>query len=334
MIITRTPFRVSFFGGGTDYPGWFRENGGAVVATSIDKYCYLSVRHLPPFFECKHRIVYSKIEMTKGEDEIEHPVVRALLSEYYSEKGVEIHHDGDLPARSGLGSSSAFTVGLLNAIQALKGRMISKHDLAREAIRIEQDVLKENVGCQDQITTAYGGLNRIEFRPDGGFDIEPVVVTQDRLNELEKHLVLYFSGVSRLSSQIAGEKIRNLRQRAAELRALHTMVDQAIHILQDPREPIWRFGKLLHESWMLKRLLADSVSTPEIDAIYDAARDAGAIGGKVLGAGGGGFILFFVTPDRQQSVEERLNKLIRVNFRFETAGSRVLLYEPNGLENV
>lgn len=333
MIITRTPFRVSFFGGGTDYPGWFRDHGGAVLATSIDKYCYLTVRHLPPFFEHKHRIVYSRIETVCDVDEIQHPVVRALLGEESSGKGFEIHHDGDLPARSGLGSSSAFTVGLIHALRALQGLRVTKSSLADEAIRIEQKILKENVGCQDQITTAYGGLNRIDFNGDR-FEVRPVLLPQARVEELQNSLILCFSGLSRFASDIAAEQIKNFADRENELRTLRSMVDQSIEILQNPKEPLSRFGELLHEGWMLKRQLANSVSSTRIDQLYDAARNAGAVGGKLLGAGGGGFLLFFVQPEKRDALLAKMGGLTTVDFKFEGSGSRVLVYEPNGLEHV
>lgn len=332
MIITRTPFRVSFFGGGTDYPAWFQENGGAVLATSIDKYCYLTVRHLPPFFEHRHRIVYSRIENANDVGDIEHPVVRALLLEDGADKGLEIHHDGDLPARSGLGSSSAFTVGLIHALTALKGLRMTKRDLADEAIRIEQQVLKENVGCQDQITTAYGGLNRIDFGGVNEYEVSPLLLPPERVRDLQGSLILCFSGLSRFASEIAAEQIKNFRDRSKELRTLHSMVDEAIEILQNPNEPLARFGELLHDGWMLKRSLAGSVSTPQIDDLYESARDAGAIGGKLIGAGGGGFLLFFVPPEKRAGLLERLKGLTTVDFKFEGGGSRVLVYEPNGLE--
>ena len=332
MIITRTPFRVSFFGGGTDYPVWFEENGGAVLATSIDKYCYLTVRHLPPFFEHRHRIVYSRIENAQEIGEIEHPVVRALLGEDGTDKGFEIHHDGDLPARAGLGSSSAFTVGLIHALAALKGLRVTKRNLADEAIRIEQQVLQESVGCQDQITTAYGGLNRIDFGSVNGFEVSPLLLPRERLQELQSSLILCFSGVSRFASEIAAEQIKNFGDRESELRTLYGMVDEAIEILQSPTESLSRFGKLLHDSWMLKRNLAGSVSTAKIDQLYEAACDAGAVGGKLLGAGGGGFMLFFVPPEKRANLIERLNGLTTVDFKFEGGGSRVLVYEPDGLE--
>jgi D-glycero-alpha-D-manno-heptose-7-phosphate kinase len=334
VIITRTPFRVSFFGGGTDYPDWFREYGGAVIATSIDKYCYLSVRHLPPFFEHRHRIVYSQVELTREIENIQHPAVRAILSEMDGGKGYEIHHDGDLPARSGLGSSSAFAVGLVHALNALQGKMVSKHYLASEAIRIEQEVLAENVGCQDQVTTAHGGFNRIDFRREGSIEIAPILMTSDRMIQLQNSIILVFTGLSRYASDIAGEQIRNFKKRTSELERMREMVEEASAILSGEANPIEAFGRLLHESWKLKRELASSVTTPRIDEIYDAARIAGAYGGKLLGAGGGGFMIFVVPEERKAAVRQSLSSLVHVNFRFETGGSKVIVYEPNGLENM
>lgn len=332
MIISRTPFRISFFGGGTDYPAWFRERGGAVLATTIDKYCYISVRVLPPFFAHRYRVVYSAVENVVDVAEIQHPAVRAILqSNGFDKQGLEIHHDGDLPARSGLGSSSSFTVGLINALKALEGRLVSKEELAREAIHIEQCVIREPVGSQDQISAAFGGFNRIEFIPDGTFDLQPIILPAERNSQLQQHLMLFFSGISRYSSDVAQTKIDNLQKCAAELTAMHAMVDQAIAILQNPAAPLDEFGRLLHDAWMLKRTLSDRVSTQFIDEIYDTARRAGAIGGKVLGAGGGGFIVFFVPPERHQSVKDALHGLVQVPFKFENAGSRIVLYQPNGL---
>jgi D-glycero-alpha-D-manno-heptose-7-phosphate kinase len=332
MIITRTPFRISFFGGGTDYPAWYREHGGLVLATTIDKYCYISCRHLPPFFEHKHRIVYSQIENVHRLDEIEHPAVRAILSwAGCGEKGLEIHHDGDLPARSGLGSSSSFTVGLVHALAALQGKYTSKEELAENAIHIEQKIINENVGSQDQISAAFGGFNRIEFRENGTFQVSPVILTKDRLYELRSHLMLCFTGFSRIASEIAKSKIENFKNREVELKLMRGMVDEAIHMLQDTEIRIDEFGELLHQSWLYKRSLSDKVTTPEIDFLYDEAMRAGATGGKILGAGGGGFLLLFVKPDLQLQVRERLKHLIHVPFEFEDSGSRVVLYQPNGL---
>lgn len=331
MIITRTPFRVSFFGGGTDYPAWYQEHGGVVLATSIDKYCYISCRYLPPFFEHKSRIAYSQIETVKSNRDIEHPAVRGVLSYLKIEDGIEIHHDGDLPARSGLGSSSSFTVGLVHALAALKGKYISKEELAANAIHIEQHVIHENVGSQDQISAAYGGFNRIEFRKNDTFQVSPIILAKDRQQEFQSHLMLCFTGFSRIASEIAKSKIDNFKSREVELKRMKEMVEEAIRILQNTGTSIEEFGKLLHQGWLCKRSLSDKVSTPEIDGLYEEAMRAGAAGGKILGAGGGGFLLLFVKPELQSRVYERLKHLIHVPFEFEDSGSRVVLYQPSGL---
>ena len=332
MIIVRTPFRISFFGGGTDYPTWYQEHGGAVLATSIDKYCYLTCRKLPPFFEHRYRLVYSNIETVKDIADIEHPAARAVLQWANDNNGLEIHHDGDLPARSGLGSSSSFTVSLVHALQALKGEYASKDMLAKNAIHIEQNIIKENVGSQDQISAAYGGFNRIEFKAnDAGFDVSPVLISKERRRELESHLMLCFTGFSRIASTIASSKIQNIKNRFTELTRMGEMVDEAIHILQNPKVSIDKFGELLHQNWQYKRSLSDKVSTSEIDDLYATARQAGATGGKILGAGGGGFLLLFVKPELQAKVRESLSNLIHVPFQFEDTGSRVVLYQPEGL---
>ena len=331
MIVTRTPFRVSFFGGGTDYPPWFRENGGAVLATTIDKYCYISCRHLPQFFEHKHRIVYSNVENVREIDEIKHPAVREVLRWAGVEKGLEIHHDGDLPARSGLGSSSSFTVGLINALAALQGNIASKQQLASDAIHVEQNIIKENVGSQDQISAAYGGFNKIVFNPDDTFDVQPIILNHERKSDLENHLMLFFTGFSRIASEVAGSKIANLKNREVELKTMYQMVDESLSILQNNNTSIEEFGRLLNQSWQLKRSLSDKVSTPEIDVLYETAMKAGAIGGKLLGAGGGGFLLVFAKPELQAKVKSALNHLVHVPFKFDNSGSRVVLYQPNGL---
>jgi D-glycero-alpha-D-manno-heptose-7-phosphate kinase len=331
MIVTRTPFRISFFGGGTDYPPWFRDHGGAVFATTIDKYCYITCRRLPPFFEHKHRIVYSNIENVRAIGEIRHPAVRAVFEWANVTDGLEVHHDGDLPARSGLGTSSAFTVGLVQALAALEGRMTTKEYLADSAIHIEQNIIQENVGSQDQISAAFGGFNRIEFFRDGTYDVAPVILPPHRMEALQSHLMLCFTGFSRTASEVAKSKIDNLKSRKTELQRMHAMVDEAIALLQDPSHPIEDFGRLLHENWEYKRTLSDRVTTPEIDEIYSAAQRAGAIGGKILGAGGGGFLLLFAKPDQQARIRAELKGLVHVPFKFETSGSRVVLYQPNGL---
>lgn len=331
MIITRTPFRISFFGGGTDYPTWYRQNGGAVLATTIDKYCYVSCRYLPPFFEHRHRIVYSKIENVQTVDEIVHPAVRAILADMGPDRGLEIHHDGDLPARSGLGSSSSFTVGLVHTLMALEGKYASKDFLAAQAIRLEQDVMKEHVGSQDQVSAAYGGFNIIEFTRDDHFIVSPMILAKARTEELQSHLMLFFTGLSRFASEVAKSKIDNFAKKERELRRMGEMVTEAIMILQSGGTSVLEFGRLLAEAWEYKRSLSDKVTTPEIDDIYDAGRRAGAIGGKLLGAGGGGFLLLFAPPEAQPAVRAALKHLVHVPFRFENDGSRVVLYQPNGL---
>lgn len=331
MIISRTPFRVSLFGGGTDYPSWYLEHGGAVLGLAISRYCYITLRCLPPFFSYRHRIVYSRVEMVSELSEIEHPAVRAVLTEMGVGQGLEIHHDGDLPARSGLGSSSSFTVGLLNAINALRGQMTSKQELACEAIRIEQDVLKENVGCQDQIWAAYGGFNHIEFNKQG-FRVSPVILPQQRARDLVDHLVLYFTGFQRLANDVAKQKLDNFVNRQAQLARMHGMVDEAMTALADRNCPITAIGELLHEAWLLKRELSPVVSSAAIDEIYERGRKAGAIGGKLLGAGSGGFFLFFVPPERRPALRRALNELIEVGIDIDHDGSSIVLFEPNGFD--
>jgi D-glycero-alpha-D-manno-heptose-7-phosphate kinase len=331
MIIIRTPFRISFFGGGTDYPAWYENHGGAVLATTINKYCYITCRYLPPFFEHQHRIVYSRIETVRDISEIEHPAVRGVLGWTGVDRGLEIHHDGDLPARSGLGSSSSFTVGLLHAIATLRGQHIGSASLARDAIHIEQNVIGENVGSQDQISAAFGGFNKIDFLRNGGFEVNPVIVSRSRSVELQKHLILCFTGISRIASDVAKSKIENFASRKIELNVMRSMVDDGMKILQDSNVPIEEFGALLHEGWLAKRRLSDKVSNVAIDSIYEEARQAGAIGGKLLGAGGGGFLLLFVKPEHQSVVRSRLKHLVHVPIEFDYSGSRVVLYQPHGL---
>ena len=254
MIISRTPFRISFFGGGTDYSAWYREHGGAVLSTTIDKYCYISVRELPPFFEHRFRLVYSFVENVKEVREIVHPAARGVLEWLGVSRGLEIHHDGDLPARSGVGSSSAFTVGLINAMHALDGRHVSKETLANEAIHVEQHVIREPVGVQDQISAAFGGFNHITLREDGVYRVSPVILPRERLDLLQSHLVLLFTGISRTAAEIAQTQIDNLKHRTGELGALRQMVDHAVDLLASPADLI-EFGRLLGEGWRLKRRL-------------------------------------------------------------------------------
>jgi D-glycero-alpha-D-manno-heptose-7-phosphate kinase len=332
MIISRTPFRVSFFGGGTDYPAWYLENGGAVLGMAIDKYCYISCRYLPPFFEHRYRIVYSENEQVTSLDDIKHPAVRAILKYRNCNQGLEIHHDGDLPARSGLGSSSSFSVGLINALAALEGRRLSHSEAALEALHVEQEVIGEAVGSQDQIFAAFGGFNFVEFKEDGSFDVAPVVLPKSRRDELVSHLMLFFTGISRFAPAIAKSKIENFGARTAELHKMRGLVDEALEILESDKHSISEFGGLLHDSWLFKKSLSEKVSNAAIDEIYDAGREAGAIGGKLLGAGGGGFMLFFVPPARQDAVAARLKPLVHVPFQISGSGSKIVLYQPDGLD--
>lgn len=327
MIISKTPFRISFFGGGTDYPVWFEKYGGAVLSTTIDKYCYISIRYLPPFFEHKHRIVYANIENVKTIKEIKHPVVKSLLKYFQIKKGVEIHHDGDLPARSGLGSSSSFTVGMLNSFYALKGKIISKSHLAKEAIHIERDILKENVGSQDQVAVAHGGFNKIIFNNDHNFRVEAVTLKKEKIDQLQNHLMLIFTGFSRFASEIALEQIKNTHIKEKELNVMRNMVDNAIEILNSNTD-ILEFGKLLHESWQIKKQLSSKISNPGIDRLYENALKHGAIGGKLLGAGGGGFMLLFVKPKDRKKLTKSLKNILEVDFKFELEGSQIIYYNP------
>ena len=327
MIVTRTPYRISFFGGGTDYPVWYREHGGAVLAATIDKYCYLSCRYLPPFFEHRLRVVWSKIEMCQTVDEIQHPAVREVLRHLGIDRGVEIHHDGDLPARSGMGSSSSFTVGLLHALYALKGQMPSKGRLASESVFIEQEVLKESVGSQDQVLAAHGGLNHVVFGRDGDILVNPVTLSQDLAQQLSGHLMLFYTGITRTASEVAESYIQRTETNEHHMQALGGMVEEGLAILNDGRD-LARFGRLLDEAWKAKRSLSTSVSSREIDDLYDAARAAGAIGAKLTGAGGGGFMLLFVEPHNRRRVRERLSSLLHVPFRFSFGGSQVVFFEP------
>jgi D-glycero-alpha-D-manno-heptose-7-phosphate kinase len=327
MIISRTPFRVSFFGGGTDYPDWFSQHQGATLATTINKYCYITCRFLPPFFDHRSRIVYSEIERVKKVQDIRHPAVREVLKFLKMEEGVEIHHDGDLPARTGLGSSSSFTVGLLNALYALQGIMPTKERLAKEAICIEQERCQENVGCQDQVLAAHGGFNYIEFGGPDHLRVTKVTLPSTQIKRLENHLMIFFTGFSRMSSEIAAHQIKNIPQKKQELLEIYQMSKMALELLN--KDDLLSFGRLLDQAWQIKKGLSDRVSTPYIDQIYQAARESGAMGGKLLGAGGGGFVLLFATPEHQPRIREKLKNLLEVPFHFEMQGSQIIFYQPN-----
>ena len=328
MIITRTPLRVSFFGGGTDYPIWYREFGGAVLSTAIDKCCYLTVRRLPPFFDYHSRISYSRVENVNQNSAIEHASVRGCLQYMGIEEGVEIHHVADLPARTGLGTSSAFTVGLLQGLYALRDQMRDKHALAADAIHVERDVLEEAVGAQDQISAAFGGFNRINFNADDSFEVKQVIISRERLALLQQHFALYFTGFARTASEVAKEQVRVTPNRKRELESMFQMVDEAEAIVSNPNRSLDEFGHLLHETWQIKRTLTKNITNTSLDEIYEAGRSAGALGGKLLGAGGGGFMLFFVPPERRKELRTRLKNLLCIPFGFSNRGSHVVVYEP------
>jgi D-glycero-alpha-D-manno-heptose-7-phosphate kinase len=325
MVLTKTPFRVSFFGGGTDYPVWYEENEGAVISTTINKYCYIMCRYLPPFFKHKSRIVWSKTELVQNIDEIQHPSVRETLRFLNINKGVEIHHHGDLPAMAGLGSSSSFTVGLLNALHSLEGKNATKRQLALDAINIEQNLIKENVGSQDQTAAAFGGLNLIKFGDAHKINVQPIALKKEIIDSLQDHLVLFFTGLARNASEVAAEQIKKTPHKGSELKAMRQMVGEAINTLQSNR--LDDFGRLLHETWQIKRALSSKITNSFIDEIYESGLKAGALGGKLLGAGGGGFILFFVKPELKQNVIDKLKNLLHVSFRFDNLGSKIIYYD-------
>jgi D-glycero-alpha-D-manno-heptose-7-phosphate kinase len=328
VIISRTPHRISFFGGGTDYPAWYLEHGGRVLGAAIDKYCYLSCRILPPYFEHRHRIVYSRIELVNGIDEIQHPSVRETLRFLGAGQGLAIHHDGDIPARSGMGSSSAFTVGLLKSLYALRGQLVDRERLYREAIHVEQDLIRENVGSQDQVWAACGGLNTIEFLRNGEILVKPIVMKPTALRRFESCLMLVFTGLARDASEVAGEQLRNLASLGAQLRELHGLVDDAERILTGENADFADFGRLLDETWRIKRSLTTQITNGEIDACYATARAAGALGGKLLGAGGGGFMVFYVEPELQPRVKKALGRYLHIPFTFDFLGSEIIVYQP------
>jgi len=333
MIISRTPHRISFFGGGTDYPSWYLEHGGKVLGAAIDKYCYITCRALPPFFKHKHRIAYSKIETITNMDEIQHPSVRETLKYLKIKCGLEIHHDGDIPARSGMGSSSAFTVGLLKTLYALDGRVITREELYKEAIHIEQDLIRENVGSQDQVWAACGGLNTIEFLQNGEIIVEPVIIKEEHIRSFENKFMLFFTGLSRHASVIAQEQIQNTQKNKNELFKMKELVDEAYKILTSGKDDFADFGKLLNETWQLKRKLSSKITTGDIDDIYEAAIKNGAVGGKLCGAGGGGFVVFYVEPGNQEKVKRALSDYLHVPFKFDFSGSELMVYRPEYYRN-
>jgi D-glycero-alpha-D-manno-heptose-7-phosphate kinase len=325
MIISKTPVRISFFGGGSDYPDYFKVHGGAVLSTSIDKYIFITVRKANSFSEFKYKISYSKLENCKSIEEIEHPVIRAALNYLDITDGLEINIISDLPARTGIGSSSTFTVGLLHALYALKGKMVSKKQLAADAIHLEQVLLNERVGVQDQLAAAYGSLNHMIFSNDSLL-VNPVVAPSERKEALEDNLLMFYTGLSRYASQILEEQVKKTQQKEInnELQEIKDMVDEGLAILTGSDRDMDDFGRLLHKGWMKKRSLSTAISNNFLDEIYEKAINAGALGGKLLGAGGGGFFLFYVPAAQQQAVRDVLSDLSEVEFKFETDGTRII----------
>jgi D-glycero-alpha-D-manno-heptose-7-phosphate kinase len=324
MIITRTPFRMSFFGGGTDLPEFFNEHGGSVISTTFDKYCYVTARHLPRFFDYTTELVYSKIERVSDLSNMEHPAVRNAM-QMLDMREMRVAYEADLPARSGLGTSSSFAVGMLNAFHCMKGTYASKDRLAREAIKLERELCAEAGGWQDQVAAAFGGLNRIDFA-DGDFSVRPIVIAPERKHELESDLLMFFTGFTRFSSDM--QKANRVVDRVAQLKEMLALVDVAEEMLTDKGRDLSEFGRLLNTTWCLKRGTGSRVSTDSIDALYERGMAAGALGGKLLGAGGGGFLVFYVQPDAQPSVKRAMSDLLYIPFRFEDAGTSVVYYDP------
>lgn len=329
MIITRTPFRVSFFGGGTDYPAHYREHGGAVLSTTINKYGYISVRFMPPIWDYRYRIRYTEREEVKSIPEINHPSVRECLAHLgFHNSRLEIQHNSDLPALVGLGASSSFTVGLLNALYGLRGQSMGKEDLARKAIFVEQELIKENVGSQDQTAAAFGGLNRIDFGGKEEISVKPLDIRLSVINELQKHCLLVYTGLARIASDVAKDQIKNTPQKGRELGLMHAMVDEGEKILRADAPSFKDFGSLLHEGWMIKKILSSKIANPAIEELYEKARHAGAYGGKLLGAGGGGFLLVFAPYDTQARIKNALKGFVTMPVEFENEGSRIVYHLP------
>lgn len=329
MIITQTPFRMSFFGGGTDFPGFYRDHGGSVISTTFDKYCYVNVRHLPRFFDYSTELSYARTERVTDVEDIRHPAIREAMK-YLDMHEIRLTYEADLPARSGLGTSSSFAVGMLSAFYALKGKYADKRKLADDAIYLERTLCKESGGVQDQIAASFGGLNRIDFGAEG-YTVNPVIISPERKAALNRNLMLFFTGFSRFSSDIQVTAEQNLESKQAQLLEMKGLVDEAERVLTS-KGSLDEFGRLLDYTWKLKRGFTDLVSTDSIDAVYEEAVRAGAGGGKLLGAGGGGFLLFYVEPERQAAVLQALGKLLYVPFQFETAGSRIIHYTPESYE--
>jgi len=324
MIISKTPYRISFFGGGSDYPSWYLKNGGSTLSTTIDKYIYISCRYLPPFFEHKYRIVWSHIEIVKELNQIKHRAVREMLKYFKIKNGLEIHYDGDLPARSGMGSSSVFVVGLMNLFNSYQGKKITKNMLAKKSIYFEQKILNDCVGSQDQIAAAYGGFNKITFKIGGEFNVRRISIKKKVLKKLNSNLMLLYTGFKRTAHDIAKSYVNELsKSKKSHIIEICSFVKESEKLLKEGNN-LNDFGKLLHESWIEKKSLSSSISNSSIDDIYNTAMKKGALGGKLLGAGGGGFLLLYVPQSRQKNLLKHFDKLITVPFKFASQGSKIL----------
>ena len=330
MIITKTPFRMSFFGGGTDMPSFFQENGGAVLSTTFDKYCYVNVRHLPRFFDYSTELSYSKTERVTNVEDIQHPAIRNAMK-LLDMHEIRLTYEADLPARSGLGTSSSFAVGMLNAFYALKGKYADKKKLADEAIYLERELCMEAGGWQDQIAASFGGFNRINFT-DEGYEVLPIIISPERKKQLNQNLMMFFTGFTRFSSDVQKANAVGKTDKVVQLKEMLSLVDEAENVLTDKSVDLDEFGRMLDHTWKLKRQTGGAVSTNNIDILYDKGIKAGALGGKLLGAGGGGFLVFYVQPEKQAEVREAMKELMYIPFSFEDGGTRVIHYTPESYE--
>ena len=332
MIITKTPFRMSFFGGGTDMESFFMENGGAVLSTTFDKYCYVNVRHLPRFFDYSTELSYAKIERVTDVNDIQHPAIREAMKMLDMHE-IRLTYEADLPARSGLGTSSSFAVGMINAFYALKGKYADKKKLADAAIYLERELCKEAGGWQDQIAASYGGFNRINFNSDG-YEVLPLIINPERKRQLNNNLMMFFTGFTRFSSDVQKANAYNKADKVNQLKEMLALVDEAEKVLVDKQSDLDEFGRLLDHTWRIKRKTGNTVSTNSIDELYDKGLKAGALGGKLLGAGGGGFLVFYVEPDKQEKVKKAMEDLLYIPFEFEDGGTRVIHYSPETYEPI
>ena len=331
MIITKTPFRMSFFGGGTDMESFFMENGGAVLSTTFDKYCYVNVRHLPRFFDYSTELSYAKIERVTDVNDIQHPAIREAMKMLDMHE-IRLTYEADLPARSGLGTSSSFAVGMINAFYALKGKYADKKKLDA-AIYLERELCKEAGGWQDQIAASYGGFNRINFNSDG-YEVLPLIINPERKRQLNNNLMMFFTGFTRFSSDVQKANASNKADKVNQLKEMLALVDEAEKVLVDKQSDLDEFGRLLDHTWRIKRKTGNTVSTNSIDELYDKGLKAGALGGKLLGAGGGGFLVFYVEPDKQEKVKKAMEDLLYIPFEFEDGGTRVIHYSPETYEPI